>query len=270
MPRQLARAAFRRLLRPSAVRTALARALDHAAFAPPRPIDSLPGDRLLVLAPHPDDESIGCGGAIAKSVDRGAAVRVVFLTDGGGGDPEIRRLPEGHPRRRELVETRFREAAVALAALRVHEHVALGAPDGALSPDDRALVAALADEIAGFKPDLVILPFPADRHPDHAAAAGCLIAASERLGEARAFDWAGYEIWSPLPANAVIDIAGTLERKRNAILAYQSQLRTTPYLDGALGLNRYRAVSSGLGESWAEAFHVGTMASLRRLLPARA
>lgn len=244
------------------------RALARAAFAPPRVFDRLPGSRLLVLAPHPDDESIGCGGALAKSVDRGAVVRVVFLTDGGGGDPEIRRLPTDDPRRRALIETRMREAAAALDALAIGEHAALGAPDGALSPDDKPIVEALADEIAGFAPDLVLLPFPADRHPDHAATAICLLAALDRLGRSGGIDWAGYEIWSPLPANTLVDIAETLERKRRAILSYQSQLRTTPYLEGALGLNRYRAVSGGLGESWAEAFHLGTLASLRRLLEA--
>src|SRR5262250_1622088 len=72
--------AMRRLALLAALLTA------RAAGALASPLDLGPADRLLVLAPHPDDELVGCGGMIQRALAAGAAVRVVFLTYGDGNE----------------------------------------------------------------------------------------------------------------------------------------------------------------------------------------
>jgi len=267
-----------RHLAPTWVRNALERSIvELERFHPPRVVERPPGQRILVLAPHPDDESIGCGGTIARWVGAGAAVRVVVLTDGRQGDPEMKRRPSGDPVRREaetaLARTRREEVLAALAVLGVAEHDLLALPDGALTDSVAAAAPRIADILAGWRPDLVALPFLTDRHADHFATNRCLMAA---LDEAQAaghagFDCLGYEIWSPIYANLYVDVSDAMERKRAAIRCHASQLEHGDLLAGVEGLNRYRAVSGMTGGEHAEAFFLAPLetyrALYRKLLP---
>ncbi|HEY3342006.1 MAG TPA: PIG-L family deacetylase, partial [Anaerolineae bacterium] len=81
--------------------------------------------RILVLAPHMDDEVIGCGGAICQHVRRGAHVQVIFLTDGRLGSRELLNLSGQQRRQREMAvaATRKQEAECALDVLGVHDRV---------------------------------------------------------------------------------------------------------------------------------------------------
>jgi LmbE family N-acetylglucosaminyl deacetylase len=263
--------AARRLVPRGARSELAARLWDFEAFTPLHVLERPPSQRTLVLAPHPDDESIGCGGTLAKLTDAGASVKVVFLTDGEEGDRALRALADGDPRkaelRRELSARRRREAGEALSILAVADSEFLGGRDGALDAGDRALVERLAGVFDGFRPDLVLLPFVADRHPDHRAATPCLLAALDLLGDRRleTLACAGYEVWSPAQPNALVDISAETERKRAAICAYASQMAETDYADGALALNRYRAVSGLLRGRYAEALHLAPVARLREM-----
>src|SRR5581483_3324065 len=94
-------------------------------------------ERVLVLAPHMDDETIGCGGALAQHVRAGANVHVVFLTDGRHGSGKLGALT-GEARREaemQLVATRKEEALRALATLGVQGWTFLDVEDGTLSND---------------------------------------------------------------------------------------------------------------------------------------
>jgi N-acetylglucosamine malate deacetylase 1 len=228
----------------------------------PRLFELPPGSRMLVLAPHPDDESIGCGGTLAKWRAAGRPAKVMFLTDGGLGSRALRAMPQHDPGREEtqrmLILTRKEEAKRALQKLRVEEFAFTDAPDGALWQHVDRVAAELARTIEAERPDLVLLPFLTDRHEDHVAAGACLLAAlkqisADPLGK---LTCAGYEVWSPIHANAIVDITEHVERKKDAIGVYRSQLRDTNYLDGALSLNRFRAVSNLLPGTHAEAFYV--------------
>ena len=109
------------------------RALPERALVPMRTTD-LTGNVVLALAPHPDDESLGCGGALALHRAAGDPVKVVFVTDGARGDER------GEDPRDAYVALRRREAAEACAALGVDDaiHQALEvhveAADRALAP----------------------------------------------------------------------------------------------------------------------------------------
>lgn len=246
---------------PRAMRNALDRAIvDLERYHPPQVAADPPGIRPLVLAPHPDDESIGCGGTLALYARLGVPVQVVFMTDGRLGDPALRRLPVRSPRRETLeaalVERRMAEARAALQALGATGGHFLGAPDGALGLAVDQVAPRLADLLRELRPDVVLLPFVTDRHADHAATGRCLLVAARQLGPGwgDAVDCLGYEVWSPIYANLAIDISQVMNVKRRAIACHASQLQDADFLAGVEGLNRYRAVSGMVGGEYAEAF----------------
>lgn len=261
-----------RHLRPRWVRNALADSFQgFERYALPAVLERPPGARVLVLAPHPDDESIGCGGSIQRLVQAGVPVRVCFLTDGAQGDPALRALAASSAARRSgeaaLVGRRRAEARAALTVLGVAQHDFFDAPDGGLGDAVDTLAPKLAAVLDDWRPDTVLLPFLTDRHPDHHAASHCLAAAVQRTGEARAPDTClGFELWSPILANVVVDIGCCLDIKRRAIACHASQLKDVDYWQAVEGLNRYRAVSALLPGGHAEAFHQSGWAAYRRLL----
>jgi LmbE family N-acetylglucosaminyl deacetylase len=136
-------------------------------------------DRLLVFAPHPDDETLAAGELIQTAHAAGASVRVVFATDGDNNPwPQRwleRRWRIGDAERARWGARRRHEAAEALSRLGLDVEGSahfLGWPDQGLTDslmrDDRA-VDRLVEEIRGFAPTHTVLPTLADRHPDHSA-----------------------------------------------------------------------------------------------------
>ena len=135
-------------------------------------------DRLLVFAPHPDDETIATGELIQLAIAAGAAVRVVFATD-GDNNPWPQRWVERRWRIDAAARARWgarrrAEAQAALARLGVPADAArfLGWPDlgltGLLERDDAA-IEMIAAEASAFAPTHVAAPSLHDRHPDHGA-----------------------------------------------------------------------------------------------------
>lgn len=257
-------------LRPRWIRARLSRALaDVETYRLPERRTRLPGRRPLVIAPHPDDESIGCGGTLAAWVADGVRPHVAVLTDGAAGDHGIRAMRPDDPDRAAavtaLATARRRELDAALAALGLAGNVTvLNGTDGALSADDGRVVAELAEVLSRVMPDTVLLPFLTERHADHVAATGLFLAALDRAG-LTVETVAGYEVWAPLPMNTVVNISAHVETKRAAIACYRSQTASVDYADGALALNRYREVSCLGPGTHAEAFHCLTPARLRVL-----
>lgn len=120
-----------------------------------------PDGRILVLAPHPDDETLGCGGTIIQARRRGARVHVAFVTDGAASHPGA--AVAG------LEQTRRQEALAACAALGVDAaNVSfMDFPDGDLSGREAALQAAIEKLLAIHQPDELYMPIRFDGHPDH-------------------------------------------------------------------------------------------------------
>jgi LmbE family N-acetylglucosaminyl deacetylase len=139
-----------------------------------------PADRVLVVAPHPDDESIGAGGVLQHARARAQALRVIVLTDGDNNPWPQRwiekRVRIGAPERVRWGARRRAEARAALALLGVEAQDAefFGLPDLGLMPlllrADQALAARLRDTLAAFAPTVIVLPALSDGHPDHNAA----------------------------------------------------------------------------------------------------
>lgn len=133
---------------------------------------SPPDSRTVVVAPHPDDETLGCGALIAEQRRRGREVVVVALTDGDAaydtdGDEALA------ARRRD-------EQRRALSALGVDwsDVVRLGLADGHVAEHEPAVADALADIVRPS--DLLVAPWPRDHHPDHEAAGRAAAEAAER------------------------------------------------------------------------------------------
>lgn len=125
------------------------------------PVLSLDVDRIVVLAAHPDDETLGAGGLLRTAAGAGIDIRVIVATDGEAGDPDRDPVELAGLRRRELVAA-LRELAPA-ARLRF-----LGLPDGGLDRARDALGAALRSEL-GPTPwrVLIVAPWQGDGHRDH-------------------------------------------------------------------------------------------------------
>jgi LmbE family N-acetylglucosaminyl deacetylase len=189
---------------------------------------------LLVIAPHPDDETLGCGGLIARARQLGQTVSVVFVTDGGRSHPGSRLFCPAR-----LAATRRSEALDALRALAVREdHVLfLGLPDGAVpSPGDPRFPTAVErvrEALGRFGPNTVLRPWRRDPHADHRAVWRLVAGALERAAPCRVLDYIVWleetgqaEDW-PRSGEATglrVEIADVVETKNRALLAHRSQL----------------------------------------------
>ncbi|MBI4881599.1 MAG: PIG-L family deacetylase, partial [Planctomycetes bacterium] len=207
-------------------------------FLPLRDFRSVPDGRVVVLAPHPDDEVIGAGGAIALHAGRGDEVVVVHLTDGAGGDREAR---QGGA----IARVRREEARAAGQVLGVSRTLGLDFPDGGLRPEG-AFLAGLCALLETLRPRVLYVPSPFEHHPDHRAAYLLAAAALEHLAPAPAVFL--YEVNEPQPAGFLLDVTPVLALKDQALCCFSSQ---RAYLDVAaktLHANRARTVNVDLPE----------------------
>lgn len=236
----------RRLLRRLADRTRAGQAskflhaleiLKHSQplFALPALVEKPEGARVLVIAPHQDDETLGCGGTLRKHHLAGDAITVVFMTDGSRGDSESRGVTGA-----TLISLRQQEARDAAAVIGIGECLFLGNQDTQLQYSDET-VGQLDAIVQSREPDVVYAPSPFETHRDHMEA--CLIAAAALARYPRPVQVYLYEIWAPVPANCAVQI--DLERKVAAARAYRSQMdeRELP-VALASSLARYRGISS--------------------------
>jgi len=216
------------------------------------------GKKTLVLAPHPDDETFGCGGTLALHAKAGDSVKVVFLTNGDQGDRS------GKYDKAEYVTLRRHEAEQACACLGVtdlefwpYKDRSLAGSRGAL----RQLIGLLED----FRPQIVYVPSPLEFHPDHRAA--CLLLRDALQTCNHDFDVAFYEIGQPVRVNLLVDITGVAEQKADAVSAYASQLEERPYGDICRALNRYRSLTLPENVTAAEGFSVWHSDIIRKMGP---
>lgn len=222
--------------------------LESAAI--PYEATHLRGERLLVLAPHPDDEVIGCGGLVAQHLADGRAVRILIATDGAqAGDAAAREEESrrGIARLGDGAEVEF-----------------LRFPDRAL---DDGVAARLREELMAFRPDLIAVPSPVEIHPDHLALARAfcdLVQRDELLfAELAVARVAFYEVSQPLRPNALVDITAVADAKFAGIDEHRSQTALRNYSSFARGLNAYRAMTLPPETTYAEGYYLLDVATLR-------
>jgi LmbE family N-acetylglucosaminyl deacetylase len=206
-------------------------ALDAAHALPFASLDQLFGRRgLVVVAPHPDDESLGCGGLVATAVAERRPIRIVIVSDGTGSHPNSRTWPA--PRLRDLREAEARQAMQELGGdpdhlifLRLPDRFVPARGAAAETATDAIVRAACSIDAAGL-----FVTWRHDPHGDHQAAFALAHAAQRRLPEVRLYE---YSVWgSTLPPETPVEpvtrgfrLPIELHRdcKRRAILAHRSQ-----------------------------------------------
>jgi LmbE family N-acetylglucosaminyl deacetylase len=221
---------------------------------PPGRATAVAAASTLVVAPHYDDEVLGCGGLLARLVAAGGVVRVLFLSDGGGGAEAVGDRDSYRQRRRQ-------EAAAVGKLLGVAGCDHLDLPDGSLEQHLDPMAAALLRALLGQRPDLLLCPSPLEVSADHRAAFGALhrLLAPWRAGGAETAALAGlrvllYEVNQPAWPDLLVDVSGAEPLLRDAMARYASQQERHPYLEAALGLRRFRTLTLGPDVALAEGY----------------
>ena len=193
-------------------------------------LDEITGGRgLVIVAPHPDDESLGCGGLIAAACERGIDTRLVVVSDGTGSHPNSKAFPKDKLRQLREEETR---AAADMLGLPSQAITFLGLPDRFVPIEGpeadqarRAMKAAVAQSGAG----VICVTWRHDPHCDHQASARLVDGVAGESG-ARIL---AYPVWGSTlapgtdvggaPRGVRLDIARYVAKKREAIFAHRSQ-----------------------------------------------
>ncbi|TQI71416.1 LmbE family N-acetylglucosaminyl deacetylase [Gramella sp. Hel_I_59] len=156
---------------------------EHIEKAPFLNIEGLHRDlgKVIIVAPHPDDESLGCGGLIAHLATQNAEVSVLFLTNGDASHPNSSKFPQN-----KLGKLRKSEAINACKILGVKEKnlIFLNASDGKLAEkfkNDDSVVNELKELFQQKEPDTIFAPWRRDHHIDHIAAYNLINKAAESL-----------------------------------------------------------------------------------------
>lgn len=211
--------------------------------------------RVLVIAPHPDDETLGAGGLLRQLANGGADVRVLVLSDGSGGDVEPVADPAAYARTRRAEI----ERAGAILGVRAIDHADL--PDAALATRRAACAEAIRGALRQSPPDLVLVPSPHEQSDDHRIAFAALadvlapLRPGDSLGDALgALRVLLYEVNSALDPDVLVDVTKERPVLEQAIGCYASQLARHGYRDAALGLRAFRTLSVGAGVALAEAY----------------
>jgi len=214
-------------------------------FIPYQTSDLPPAQKVLILAPHPDDEVFGCGGAAALLQQRGASIEVVVLTDGAGFASD--------EQRQTITQTRQAETNAALAVLGLKPAQFWGIPDRSLVYDE-AFAHRIASQLQGV--DLVFAPSPTEVHPDHAATARAVLSAVRSMAHQsiRMPTVMFYEVGTPLAPNFLLDITPVWGAKQQAMQCFESQQAAQDYARHIEGLNAFRTYTLNADVRYAEAF----------------
>jgi len=203
--------------------------------------------RTLVVAPHPDDEVLGCGGTIARKVIAGGELRIVIVTDGRTSHAKFMDLGE-------LVTIRKSESRAAIRQLGGDPECCefLDFPDGELSQHAEAAITQIKRILDSFKPEELYVPHRADRQPDHEATFRIVQRALRDHGRTitvyeypiwlyHSWPWTwgtsgnaglmrrianiGTSVWQiAFRCRTRSDVSEVLSRKKEAIAAYRSQM----------------------------------------------
>ncbi|WP_246455569.1 PIG-L deacetylase family protein [Hymenobacter citatus] len=201
---------------------------------PLRPADfALTLGSTVIVAPHPDDESLGCGGLLALLRQAGVPVQAVLVSDGTMSHPHSVKFPAAA--RQALREAELREA-LTLLGVSTDDLLLLGLPDSAVptlnQPGFAEAVATLRAYLQRVQPATVLVPWRRDPHPDHRATSQLVAAALTGLPIRRV----EYVVWAweraasedlPQPGEVTgwrLDISSVLPQKQAAIAAHRSQL----------------------------------------------
>ena len=213
--------------------------------------------RVLVFVAHQDDETIGCGGTLAKWSNEGAKVHVCFMTDGATG------YEQGSGLKSDITSIRMKEATYACHLLGVKEISTLGLPCQEIK-NDKQTFHKVIQKIRQFRPNVVITHSDICKHRDHRVTSSIVEESCwkstenilEDLGKPHAVDLVlQCEILDPLDnPDFIVDISKEYITKLEAMSIYTSQRGVIPGIEQYLnGISLVRGYSVG-PDKRAEAF----------------
>ena len=221
------------------------------------------GKRVMVVAPHPDDETLGVGGTIAKYSTQGADIFVLIVSG---------HLPPLYSRKD--YDKTVHEAQSAFKLLGVSQSEFLEIPATMINSKPLHKVNGRISKIINdFKPHIVFCPYP-DRHIDHRLIFDSVMVATRPVGVGRDIEiLAAYETLSETHWNAphiepnftpnwVVDITEQIDNKLDALSCYKSQISDFPgprSIEAVEALAKFRGTQAGFG--YGEGFHVIRMIS---------
>lgn len=220
----------------------------EAKIVPYEAVLKIVGHRVLVIAPHPDDEVFGCGGAIMRHADAGDVLQIVIVTNGEYLADFAQQLAHS-----EMRQTESRRAA---AMMGCSIPIFWGMPDRGLEYGE-LLVERIAQAIGALEADLVYAPSVFEMHPDHRAIGMAALEAVRRSPAKPQL--AMYEVGIPMPRiNTLLDISDLTDRKQRAMMCFGSQLSEQAYDKHITALNEYRTYTLGKHVSAAEAYFLAS------------
>ncbi len=185
---------------------------------------------LVVVAPHPDDESLGCGGLIAVARAAGRDVRLVVVSDGCGSHTHSALYPPLKLRALRETETL---RAVEILGMGPDAVTFLRLPDAHVpseGPQAEAAATAVAEAAAACRASAVFVTWRHDPHCDHKASAAIVALARRSLSGVRIYE---YPVWGwtlppetevgPPPEGLRLDVSAFRKRKAEAVAAHESQ-----------------------------------------------
>jgi LmbE family N-acetylglucosaminyl deacetylase len=218
---------------------------------------------VLVVAAHPDDEVIGCGGTIARYADAGDAVQVLIVAEGATS----RQGQRDRGQAAEELSSLSQAAQTAGAILGAAGVTLLDLPDNRLDSLDRLdLIKRIEERIALHQPQVVYVHHAGDVNIDHrrlheAVITACRPTPGQPVRQLLSFEVASSTEWQPpgsAPAfhpNWFVDITAQWSRKRQALEAYAAEMRPWPHARSIAALDhlaRWRGAQVGVEA--AEAF----------------
>lgn len=219
-------------------------------FTPYEPSTAVQGDRIAILAPHPDDEVFGCGGAAINWLRQGKEVQAFVITDGVVAG-EFNEHTDGQKKRQVKANLRAEESLAAGHILGLPAPLFLHRQDGALL-NDEVVETILLEKLEAWQPTTLVIPSIWEMHRDHRVVAELGIKLAQQLASVQQISF--YEIGVPLLPNCLENITEQFDEKWQAMQCFASQLEVQHYDEQIKGLNRYRSYTLGLDITYAEAY----------------
>lgn len=201
---------------------------------------------VLVIAPHPDDETLGCGGTILRLHQEGAKTAVLLMTDGNSDRKGC-----------DISSTRIKEFERATEIIKFDKVFTLSYPDGKLGEHRSQAKERVEQIIHETNPDLIFTPYFLDMNKDHISTNLIIKDASACFNT----NIAMYEIWTPiLYPDCYMNVSDTFDKKLAAIECYKTQEAYYHIKDKSVILNSLRAkLSMRRNIKFMEAFQVFAM-----------
>ena len=194
--------------------------------------EKLPGKKVVVIAPHEDDESIGCGGTVLKHAKNGGRLEIIFCT--------------------HYTQSRMEEAKLSAKTLGSKMNHFLQFESKTLYKQTDLLSKYFTKLFLRIEPDVIFMPFAIDSHPAHIAISKAFVKAYKQT-TVKSLIYA-YSVWTTLIPNVMYDISDVWPEKQKAIECYKSQLASRDYIKMASSIAQYWAVVKGNNIKYCEAF----------------